>query len=106
MMRRVSSCVMMVVFFALLAGCTGSPYSRGTGEYVGDKAIATEVKSKLAMDKEVKAHQIEVEVYRGTVQLSGFVNDEAAKQRAAEIANQVDGVQKVVNSVVVKEPRQ
>jgi len=103
-MRRIYRYAFLLALVTFLAACSGSPYSRSTGEYVGDKAIASEVKAKLALDEQTKAHQIEVEVFRDTVQLSGFVDSDQSKQRAGEIARQVDGVKKVVNNLIVKEP--
>jgi len=43
----------------------------------------------------LKAFQISVETFRGTVQLSGFVNSQKDIDRATEIANNVKGVRSV-----------
>jgi osmotically-inducible protein OsmY len=97
---------LVLLSFAFLAACSSSPYSRGTGEYVGDKAIATQVKAQLAADKTTKAHEIQVEVYRGNVQLSGFVLSEQSRERAGEIARSVRGVKEVINNILVQIPKQ
>ncbi|MFA5514922.1 MAG: BON domain-containing protein [Desulfuromonadales bacterium] len=97
---------MLLVCISFLAACTSSPTSRGTGEYVEDKTVAAKVKTELAREPATKASQIEVEVFRGTVQLSGFVDSEQSKKLAGEIAQGVEGAQEVVNNIMVKEPRQ
>lgn len=84
------------------SGCAGDRYNRSTGEYVDDKAVEGKVKSELLADPDVKGLAINVEVHNGRVQLSGFVNSLSQKNRAAELARNVPGVQYVKNDLVVK----
>jgi hyperosmotically inducible periplasmic protein len=72
------------------------------GEYVDDATITTKVKAALAKDPDVKAYQVNVETYKGVVQLSGFVDSEANVRRAAQVAQGVSGVRSVKNDVRVK----
>lgn len=97
---------LVLLSFAFVAACASSPKSRGTGEYVEDKAIATAVKGQLAADKDTKAREIKVEVFRGNVQLSGFVTEQKSKERAGEIARGVEGVKEVINNILVRLPAQ
>lgn len=83
-------------------GCAGTSTKESTGEYIDNSAITARVKSALASDDVVKAREINVESFRGTVQLSGFVNTEAEKDRAGRIAKSIEGVQDVKNSITVK----
>lgn len=83
-------------------GCAGTATRESTGEYIDNSAITARVKTALANDEVVKAREISVETFRGTVQLSGFVNTEAEKDRAGRIAAGVEGVQKVQNNIAVK----
>jgi osmotically-inducible protein OsmY len=87
---------------ALQYGCAGSQTHESTGEYVDDSAITAKVKSGLASDSTVSALDVHVETYKGTVSLSGFVDTQDQKSRAATIAKNVAGVQHVENKITVK----
>lgn len=86
---------------AQLAGCASEPSQRSTGRFVDDAALTAKVKTALARDKEVPAHNVNVTTYRGVVQLSGFVANEDVARKAGDIARGVDGVQQVYNDVRV-----
>lgn len=90
---------------ALLTACAPSGTHRGTGQYIDDAAITTRVKTALATDPEVKATEVQVETYKGTVQLSGFVDSSESAARAAKIAHDTPGVKEVRNSMVIREQR-
>ena len=72
------------------------------GRVVDDSVITGKVKAALVADPTTKAHQIDVDTYQGTVQLSGFVDNAEARARAAEIARDVDGVKDVKNSLALR----
>ena len=94
-----------LVFFTLLftlMGCASTSQKSSTGEYVDDTVITTKVKSLLAKEDFLKSFQISVETYKGTVQLSGFVNTQDARDKAGQIARSVKGVQSVQNDLIVK----
>lgn len=76
--------------------------NRGVGRYLDDKGLVARVKTALARNKEVAALEIEVEVNRGIVQLGGFVNDAAERQRAGDIVAAIGGVKQVANNLAVK----
>ena len=73
-----------------------------TGRVVDDSVITTKVKSALVADETTKAYQISVTTFEGTVQLSGFVDDAAARSRAAQVAKNVEGVREVKNELEVR----
>jgi hyperosmotically inducible periplasmic protein len=75
---------------------------RSFGEYADDKIILGKVKSALIGDSTTEAHEINVEVNKGVVQLSGFVDTEKEKAHASEVAGGVDGVKSVENKLLVK----
>jgi osmotically-inducible protein OsmY len=85
-----------------LAACAPTPTREGTGEYVDDSVITTKVKAAFAADPQVKATQVQVETFKGTVQLSGFVDSRASADRAAELARGVKGVKSVKNDTVIR----
>ena len=76
--------------------------TKTAGEYVDDAVITTKVKAALAADPNVKATEVNVETYKGDVQLSGFVAQPGDAQRAVEIARGVKGVTSVKNDIRVK----
>lgn len=85
-----------------LAGCAGSRTQQSTGEYIDDATITAKVKTALIEDRSVAAIDINVETFKGTVQLSGFADSQAQVDKAVALAREVDGVQSVKNDVRVK----
>ena len=92
----------LLLLIASLVGCASTPTREGTGEYVDDSVITTKVKSLLAADDFLKSFQIGVETYKGVVQLSGFVINQKAVDKAIEITRSVQGVKSIKNDLIVK----
>jgi osmotically-inducible protein OsmY len=90
------------MFVAALVACASTSKQSSTGEYVDDSVITTKVKSLLAEDDFLKSFKISVETYKGTVQMSGFVNSQPAVDKASQIASSVKGVKSVKNDLIVK----
>jgi len=65
-------------------------------------AITTKVKAYILDNSKLNLMQINVETFKGVVQLSGFVDSNEIAAKAAEVAKTVKGVKKVNNSLVVK----
>lgn len=86
----------------LSSGCSSTSTRESTGEYVDDTAVTAKVKAELIKDPVVKARQVDVSTFKGTVQLSGFVDTEEQKSRAADVARTINGVHDVRNNLVVK----
>lgn len=101
-MRSTYLMVMSFVLFIALLGCAGDRTKRSTGEYADDNVIAAKVKSALIADPDVKGTQVDVEVFKGVVQLSGFVNDAVQVRKATTIASNVGGVTEVRNTLQVR----
>ena len=91
-----------LVLVASVAGCAGGKTYESTGEYIDDSAITSKVKASILKDPKLKVFQINVKTFKGTVQLSGFVDSTGMATRAAEIARTVKGVKVVNNSLIVK----
>ena len=94
--------LVLLMFVAALAACASTRTHESTGEYVDDSVITTKVKGLLAQDDFLKSFQISVETFKGTVQLSGFVNSQKAVDKAGDIARSVKGVESVKNNLIVK----
>ena len=75
---------------------------RSTSEVIDDAGVTAKVKAALIEDSTTKATEINVDTHEGTVQLNGFVDSQAAKDRAAELAQSIEGVRKVENNLSVK----
>jgi osmotically-inducible protein OsmY len=88
---------------SVTTGCAGNKYDRSTGQYVDDKSLTMRVHSALGDSPDYKFPDVNVDVFRGVVQLSGFVNSSAQKSQAADIAKGVEGVKDVQNNISVKE---
>jgi hyperosmotically inducible protein len=84
------------------AACSSTRTQRAPGEQIDDAALLTSVKSALVSDPVTEAGEINVDVNRGVVKLSGFVDSSKEKSAAGDIARKVDGVQSVQNDIAVK----
>ncbi len=91
-----------LVLVVFMVGCSGSRHKASTGEYIDDSVITTKVKAEIFNDPLLKVFQINVETFKGVVQLSGFVNSEQASTRASKVARSVKGVTEVKNSLIIK----
>jgi len=98
----IAQSVLATSLLVSLAACAPTPTREGTGEYIDDSVITGKVKAAFAADPMVKATQVQVETFKGTVQLSGFVDSRESAQRAVEIARSVKGVQSVKNDTVIR----
>ena len=85
-----------------VTGCAGNQNSRSTGQYIDDKTLQHQVRDSLSNNPEYKFDQVNVDVYRGTCQLSGFVNTSDQKAKAEDIAKNVQGITTVDNNITVK----
>jgi osmotically-inducible protein OsmY len=95
-------CFLLLMLIATLVACASTSTQSGTGEYIDDSVITTKVKSLLAADDFLKSFEISVETYKGTVQLTGFVDSQKAVDKAVEITRGVKGVTSVKNNLNVK----
>lgn len=83
------------------AACSSTRTQRAPGEQVDDAALLTSVKSALAAESAEMAADVNVDVNRGDVKLSGFVDNANDKSRAVAVAKGVDGVKSVQNDIAV-----
>jgi len=87
----------------VLAGCAANGGNRSTGEVLDDASVASRLKTALLADGSTDGLDIEVEAYRGRVQLIGFTDSQAEIDRAQEIARNTDGVANVSSALVLVE---
>ena len=86
----------------VIAGCASSTKHEGTGEYVDDAVITTKVKAEIFNESTLKSSEINVETFKGVVQLSGFVSSNANIDKAVTITRSVKGVVSVKNDMRLK----
>jgi osmotically-inducible protein OsmY len=96
------STLMFAVLLASMLGCAGGPQKESTAEYVDDSIITTKVKSAILQEPSLKVAEINVETFKGRVQLSGFVKSRADMSKAVEVARSVGGVTSVANDMRIK----
>jgi osmotically-inducible protein OsmY len=94
--------ILATLIAVMVAGCAPTSTRQGTGEFIDDAVITSKVKAAFAADPTVKATEVQVETFKGTVQLSGFVESRESAQRAVQIARGVQGVTEVRNNTIIK----
>jgi len=94
--------LILATFLATVVGCAATSKQEGTGEYVDDTVITAKVKAAVLNEPTLKSAEINVETFKGVVQLSGFVSSQAAINKAAEVARGVTGVKSVKNDMRLK----
>ena len=96
------SALFLAVTLVSSVGCSSTPKQEGTGEYLDDSVITTKVKAAILNEPSLKSAEINVETFKGVVQLSGFVSSQAAATKAVEVARGVGGVKSVKNDMRIK----
>lgn len=97
-----------VLPFGAIAAGTEQPVSgsasteKSAGEYIDDAAITAKVKAAFVQEKTVKATEINVETFKGVVQLSGFASSPTEVDRAVQVASTIPGVKSVKNDIRLK----
>lgn len=101
-LRKYVSALFIAVTLVSVVGCASTQKQEGTGEYIDDSVVTTKVKAAIFNDATLKVFEINVETFKGVVQLSGFVSSTAAANKAAELTYTVRGVKSVKNDIRIK----
>lgn len=99
---RLATIFFVTILLASFLGCASTPKQEGTGEYIDDSVITAKVKAAIFNEPSLKSAEINVETYKGVVQMSGFVSSQADIDKAVEVARSVNGVKSVKNDMRVK----
>jgi len=102
LLRKKITLLCLIAVLAVAFGCSSSPTKEGTGEYVDDAAVTAKIKAEILQAPSLKSSEINVETFKGVVQLSGFVGSQDEINTAAEVARKVKGVSEVHNDVKIK----
>ena len=96
------SAIFLAAMMLAVVGCAGTATHESTGEYVTDTWITTKVKAVLVESPMVKATEVNVETFKGVVQLSGFVSSQSAMNEAVRLTREIKGVTSVKNDMRIK----
>ena len=99
---RFFSAFFLALTLLTAVGCASTHKQEGTGEYVDDSVITTKVKAAILNEPALSSAEINVETFKGVVQLSGFVNSSADINKAVAVARSVGGVKSVKNDMRLK----
>lgn len=99
---RLFSVSFLILVLLIAMGCGSTQKQEGTGEYLDDTVITTKVKAAILNEPTLKSAEINVETFKGVVQLSGFVSSSASVNKAIEVTRGVAGVKSVKNSMQLR----
>lgn len=99
--RGIASLLFAAMFVGLV-GCESTPRHESTGEYIDDTVLTTKVKAAILNEPTLKSSEINVETFKGVVQLSGFVSTKESIDKAVMVAREVEGVKLVRNDMRLK----
>lgn len=100
--RNIYALFFLSLFSLTLLGCGATNTREGTGEYIDDTVITTKVKAAILNTASLKVSEINVETFKGVVQLSGFVSSTEDINTAVRVAREVTGVTAVKNAMRLK----
>jgi hyperosmotically inducible protein len=101
-LTRFFSALFMALALLTASGCAATRTQEGTGQYVDDSIITSKVKAAILAEPTLSSSEINVETFKGVVQLSGFVNSSADISKAVSVAGTVKGVSSVKNDMRLK----
>jgi osmotically-inducible protein OsmY len=99
---KIASTLIGALMLTAVVGCVSTTKQESTAQYVDDTVITTHVKAAILNEPSLKVTEINVETYKGDVQLSGFVQSQDNISTAVKVTSRVDGVKSVKNGMSVK----
>src|SRR3569832_482356 len=99
---KIASTLIVVLLLFVVVGCSSTPNRESTGQYIDDTVITSSVKKAILDEPSLKVNEINVETFKGAVQLSGFVRSQDNIATAIRVASTVNGVKSVKNDMRLK----
>ncbi|OGB20604.1 MAG: transporter [Burkholderiales bacterium RIFCSPLOWO2_02_FULL_57_36] len=99
---KIASTLIAALLLTAIVGCTSTPTRESTGQYVDDTVITASVKKAILNEPTLKVNEINVETFKGVVQLGGFVRSQDNIATAVRLARGVNGVKSVKNDMLLK----
>ncbi|MFO7577765.1 MAG: BON domain-containing protein [Pelovirga sp.] len=100
--HRIITFLVLLVMMVAFLGCASTSKQASTGEYIDDRVTTAKIKAAIFDEPTLKSMQINVETFKGDVQLSGFVDSAQSVTKAGEVTRGVDGVKSVKNDLIVR----
>ncbi len=101
-LSKIFTAFLLALTLLTVAGCASTSKQEGTGEYVDDTVITSKIKAAILNEPSLSSAEVNIETFKGVVQLSGFVNSKADINKAAAVARGVSGVKSVKNDMRLK----
>ena len=101
-LSKLFTALLLALTFLAAAGCASTHKQEGTGEYVDDTVVTGKVKAAILNEPGLSSAEINVETFKGVVQLSGFVKTKAEISKAAAVARSISGVTSIKNDIRLK----
>ncbi|MEZ5499080.1 MAG: BON domain-containing protein [Steroidobacteraceae bacterium] len=103
-MKTILATIALALFLGVtVAGCNVVRGQETAGEYVDDVTITTKVKAELLDSNKVEGLDVNVDVNKGRVTLSGWADTTDERSKAAQLAASVEGVTAVDNQIKIKQ---
>jgi hypothetical protein len=99
---KIVSALIAALMLTTVVGCASTAKQESTGQYVDDTMITTSVKTAILNEPSLKVAEINVETFKGVVQLSGFVRSQENIATAVNVARGIKGVTSVKNDMRLK----
>jgi hyperosmotically inducible periplasmic protein len=105
MKTRIIRLTAILATLAFAVACSSTRTQQSAGEVIDDSVLTSKVKVALIDDPITKAGQINVETFRGVVQLGGFVDNARQRNQATTVARSITGVKEVRNELRISSPQ-
>jgi osmotically-inducible protein OsmY len=99
---KIISTLIAAIMLTAVVGCASTTTQESTGQYIDDSVITTNVKAAILNEPSLKVAEINVETFKGAVQLSGFVRSPDNIVTAVRVTRAVKGVKSVKNDMRLK----
>jgi osmotically-inducible protein OsmY len=99
---KIVSTLIAALMLTTVVGCTSTVKQESAGQYIDDTVITTNVKAAILKEPTLKVAEINVETFKGVVQLSGFVQSQDNITTAMNVTRGVNGVKSIKNDMRLK----
>ncbi len=100
-MKKIFITIGLAAIF-ILQGCVAVSHGESPEQFMNSSIITASVKTRLANTAGLETLGLSVQTLNGDILLSGFVQNERQKVAAGRVAENTQGVRKVINNIVVQ----
>ena len=102
LLKNSFSIFLLAILIISCLGCASTAKQSGTGEYFDNTVITTKVKAAIFNEPTLKSAEINVETFKGVVQLTSFVSSQTNINKAIDAARSVSDVKSVKDNMRIK----